>query len=405
MLETNFLLYIGLALILGFLLGKATNWLRITAIVGYIIAGIILGPIMNVIMEETLTSDTMNLIVEVTLGLVGFIIGLGFTRGFLRRFGKMAAEIAIIQCTITFAVVLVGVAVFTLDISLALLLGVIGLATAPAGTIAAIHLVHGRGELSRMTVAVVGIDDGIAIIYFVFVLAIVRFMKGGDLPIVELISLPLIEIGGAVVIGGLFGGGLAYIGKAIKHREDVFIVTISFILISIGICEIINASSILACMVIGVAFINITPRIGKTTMGSIENILPPIYVLFFAIAGLELSFQYDTLVQYGFMSMLGVTAIYIVYRILGKISGALAAGKTLKTPKNIKNYLGFALLSQAGVAIGLAIFASNELSSLSGGEKLGAIIITVITLTTIFFEIIGPMGVKYALTKSGEANR
>jgi Kef-type K+ transport system membrane component KefB len=140
-------------------------------------------------------------------------------------------------------------------------------------------------------------------------------------------------------------------------------------------------------------------------MGSIENILPPIYVLFFAIAGLELSFQYDTLVQYGFMSMLGVTAIYIVYRILGKISGALAAGKTLKTPKNIKNYLGFALLSQAGVAIGLAIFASNELSSLSGGEKLGAIIITVITLTTIFFEIIGPMGVKYALTKSGEANR
>jgi Kef-type K+ transport system membrane component KefB len=405
MIPTNLLLYLGVALILGFLLGKATNWLRLTAIVGYIIAGIILGPVMNLIMEESLTDYSIGLIVDVTLGLVGFIIGIGFTKGFLRRFGKLAIEIAIIQCTITFAVIMLGVVLLTRDFSLGLVLGVIGLATAPAGTVAAIHLVRGRGELSRMTIAVVGIDDGIAIIYFVFVLAFVKFMQGGELPILELISIPLLEIGGAIILGLIFGGVLSFLGKSVKHREDIFIIALGLIFLCIGIAEWIKASPILACMILGVVFINLTPRIGRITNKSIESILPPIYVVFFAIAGLELSLQYNSLIQFGIITTIGITLVYIAYRILGKIAGAFVAGKSLKAPNNIQQYLGFALLSQAGVAIGLAIFASNELPGLSNGIRLGALVITIITLTTIFFEIIGPLGVKYALTKAGEAHK
>ncbi len=233
MIPTNLLLYLGIALILGFLLGKTTNWLRLTAIVGYLLAGIILGPTMNLIMEDSLTSDTMNIIVDVTLGLVGFIIGIGFTKGFLRRFGKMAVAIAIIQSTVTFAIIMVFATIYTRDLSLSLILGVVGLATAPAGTVAAIHLARGRGELSRMTIAVVGIDDGIAIIYFVFVLGIVKFLMGGELPIHELINIPLIEIGGAVLLGIIFGGILAYIGKLVKHREDIFIIALGLLFLCI----------------------------------------------------------------------------------------------------------------------------------------------------------------------------
>jgi Kef-type K+ transport system membrane component KefB len=404
MIPMNLLIYIGIALILGFLLGKTTYWLRLTAIVGYITAGIILGPVMNIIMEENLSSYTMTLIVDMTLGLVGFIIGIGFTKGFLRRFGKMAIAIAIIQSTVTFAVIMIVSTIFTRDLNLSLILGVIGLATAPAGTVAAIHFVRGRGHLSRMTIAVVGIDDGIAIIYFVFVLAFVKFMMSGELPMYELISIPFIEIGGAIIIGIIYGVILAYIGKTIKHREDIFIVTIGLLLLCIGTCEIVKASSILACMILGIIFINIAPKIGRITHSTVEAILPPVYVVFFAIAGLELSLQFDSLIKFGIMGTIGIIIVYIITRIIGKISGAHVAGKSLHTSEAIKKYMGFALLSQAGVAIGLAIFASNELSELSGGEKLGALVITIVTLTTIFFEIIGPLGVKYALTKAGEAH-
>lgn len=402
MIPTNLVLYLGIALLLGFLLGKTTHWLRLTAIVGYIIAGVILGPLMNIIMEENLSSNAMNIIVDVTLGLVGFIIGIGFTRGFLRSFGKMAIGIAVIQSTVTFVIVFVGTYLITNNLSLGLILGVIGLATAPAGTVAAIHLLGGRGRLSRMTVAVVGIDDGIGIIYFVFILSIVKFLLGENLQIIEMVTLPLIEVGGAILLGIIFGGGLAYIGKVIKHREDVFIIALSFLFMCIGICEIVHASSILACMILGVVFINMAPRIGRIANTNIEGILPPIYVLFFAIAGLELSLRYNSLVEFGLVSTIAVIIVYIVYRILGKIAGAFIAGKSMKAPDNIQRYLGFALLSQAGVAIGLAILINNELSKYSETAYIGALVITIITLTTVFFEILGPIGVKYALTKAKE---
>jgi Kef-type K+ transport system membrane component KefB len=297
-----------------------------------------------------------------------------------------------------------GVVVLTRDFSLGLILGVIGLATAPAGTVAAIHLSRGRGQLSRMTIAVVGIDDGIGIIYFVFTLSIVKFFLGNDFSIYELITIPFKEIGGAVLIGLVLGGALAYIGKLIKHREDVFIIGISFIFICIGLSELLHASSILACMVLGVIFINFAPRIGRTTKTSIESIIPPIFVLFFAIAGIELGLQYNSLINFGILSMLGIVIVYVVYRILGKIAGAYVAGRTMKAPKKIQNYLGYTLLSQAGVAIGLAILANNELGQYSDAAYLGAIVISVITITTIFFEILGPIGVRYALNKTGEAH-
>jgi Kef-type K+ transport system membrane component KefB len=402
MIPTNLLLYLGFAIFSGFLLGKLTHLLRLTAIVGYIIAGIILGPVMNIIMVEQLSDYTMNLIVDVTLGIVGFIIGIGFTKGFIRSFGKMAIGIAIIQSTVCFWILWLGIFLLTKDMNISLILGVIGLATAPAGTLAAIQLLGGRGSLSRMTVAVVGIDDGIGVIYFVFVLSIVKYLVSGEFSLVEIISIPLLEIGGAIILGLIFGGGLALIGKTIRHREDVFIMAVSFIFMCIGLCEIIGVSSILACMILGMVFINISPRIGRTTNTTIESLLPPIYVVFFAIAGLELSLRYHSLIKVGIITTIGIISVYIIYRILGKVAGAIIAGKAMKSEKNIEKYLGFALLSQAGVAIGLAILVNNELSGYSEIAHLGALIITIITLSTIIFEIIGPLGVKYALTKAGE---
>jgi Kef-type K+ transport system membrane component KefB len=151
MMQVYIILYIGIALAIGFFLGKMTHWLKLTAIVGYIIAGMILAPTLHLFSDETLPTSIIETIVNLTLGIVGFIIGVSFTKGFLRRYGKMAVIIAFVQSTVTFVLVTLGVYVLSKNISLSLILGVIGLATAPAGTVAAIHEYHGRGKLSRMT--------------------------------------------------------------------------------------------------------------------------------------------------------------------------------------------------------------------------------------------------------------
>ncbi len=404
MIPLNLLIYLGFALILGFIIGRATNWLKLTAIVGYIFAGIILGPIMGLIMEDTLSSFTINTVVDITLGIVGFIIGVGFTKSFIKRYGKTAIFIAIIESIVTLIIISIGIFLLTKDLNLSFILGVIGLATAPAGTVAAIHMCKGRGELSRLTIAIVGIDDGIAIILFVIVITFVRGHMGGSQSFQEIIQIPLIEIGGAILIGAIFGFTLSLITKHIMDREDIFIITMGLLILCIGISESIKASSILACMVFGLTLINLNPKIGKTSHSVIENIVPPIFVVFFALAGLELSLQYDWFVQYGIISIIGIIIVYTIFRILGKLSGGIVAGKLTKVSQNTQNYLGYALLSQAGVNIGLAILVSNELSSLPDGKSLGILVITLVTITTIFFEILGPIGVKHALTKAGEAH-
>jgi Kef-type K+ transport system membrane component KefB len=407
MFELNLILYLGVALVIGFLLGKATHWLKLTAIIGYIVAGIILGPVLGLITEDMLGSNAVTITVDITLGLVGFIIGIGFTKRFLKKYGKMSMIIAVIQSVATLLSIFIGVYLFTYlftqDIYLSLILGAIGLATAPAGTLAAIYMSKGRGKLTRMTIAVVGLDDGIAIILFVLVLTAVKVSTGESLKLIDLVWIPVREIFGAIAIGILFGSALAYLAKYLYHREDVFILTISFIFISIGLCEAVGASFILACMVLGLMFINISPRMGKTTRANIETILAPIFVLFFAIAGLEI--QREVFAEAALITF-GIIIIYIVFRTLGKILGGNFAGKIADAPESIKKYIGFALLSQAGVAIGLAILVSNEVGDVLSLEDipLGTLTITIITITTIFFEIVGPLGVKYALTNAGEAN-
>lgn len=395
MVIENVILLIGIALALGFAIGKITHHLRLTAIVGYIIVGIILGPAFHLV---ELSSSAINLVISFTLGLIAFTIGGSFTIDFLKRLGKSSIAIAIIQSFATFLIITLGVFLFTHNWNMGLLLGAIGVATAPAGTIAAIHDCRARGSLSKITTAIVGLDDGIAIIIFVIAVALVKVMLGDSLSISATVITPLIEIFGAIALGIGIGTILAYSAKKVKGRESILITSLAGILMCTGFAEIFHLSSILACMFLGATFINLVPRIGRTSFEVIDGILPPIYIIFFIMAGLEL--RPDLLIE---MGMIGI--IYIVCRIIGKMSGAFIGSKSAKAEPVIQKYLGFSLLSQAGVAVGLAIMVAGELSSYEGGANLGAMAITVIAATTVVFEIIGPIGVRYAVSRAGEAER
>ena len=395
MVIENVILLIGIALTLGFVIGKLTHQLRLTSIVGYIVVGILLGPAFHVV---DLSSYETNLIVSFTLGLIGFTIGGSFTIDFLKRLGKISIVITIIQSFATFLIVTLGVFLFTHNWSISLLLGSIGVATAPAGTIAALHDCKARrGTLSKMTTAIVGLDDGIAIIIFVIAIAIIKASFGGGLSFYSTVLMPVIEILGAIALGMVIGFLLAYSAKRTKGRDSILIVSLAGILMCIGIADFFGLSSILACMLLGATFINLVPSVGRTSFELIESVLPPIYIIFFIVAGLKL--RPDLMLGVG---MIGI--IYIGCRIIGKMSGAFIGAKTARAEPVVAKYLGLTLLSQAGVAVGLACMVSGELSTYGDlGQYLGAVAITIIAATTVVFEIIGPIGVRYAVVRAGEA--
>ena len=395
MVIENVILLIGIALTLGFVIGKLTHQLRLTSIVGYIVVGILLGPAFHVV---DLSSYETNLIVSFTLGLIGFTIGGSFTIDFLKRLGKISIVITIIQSFATFLIVTLGVFLFTHNWSISLLLGSIGVATAPAGTIAALHDCKARrGTLSKMTTAIVGLDDGIAIIIFVIAIAIIKASFGGGLSFYSTVLMPVIEILGAIALGMVIGFLLAYSAKRTKGRDSILIVSLAGIFMCIGIADFFGLSSILACMLLGATFINLVPSVGRTSFELIESVLPPIYIIFFIVAGLKL--RPDLMLGVG---MIGI--IYIGCRIIGKMSGAFIGAKTARAEPVVAKYLGLTLLSQAGVAVGLACMVSGELSTYGDlGQYLGAVAITIIAATTVVFEIIGPIGVRYAVVRAGEA--
>jgi Kef-type K+ transport system membrane component KefB len=236
------------------------------------------------------------------------------------------------------------------------------------------------------------LDDAVAVLIFVIGLAVVRLLMGGEIslwPILEAIG---IEIGVAIAIGIVLGTALSYLTRYLRNHEDIFIAAVGLILLCGGIAEVLGASLIMACMILGVTFTNLTPREGKLIQDNIESVIPVIFVIFFVTAGLEL--------QPALMMSLGLLGvIYVISRIVGKHFGAYIGCISGKTEPEIRNYLGLALLSQAGVAIGLAIIVSHELRGLPAGETLGAIAVSVITATTVIFEIIGPIGVRFAVTR------
>lgn len=396
MVIDNIILSVGIILAFGFLVGMITNRLGLTTIVGYIIVGIILGPVTHLV---ELSPHLINIITSFTLAFVAFMIGRSFTIDFLKKMGKDVGIILIFESLAAFILVTLGIYLYTHDLILALLLGSLAPATAPAGTMAVIHSCKARGNLSKITTVIVGLDDGIGVIIFTAAIAMVGVMLGSSSSISATIVGSLIEIGGAIILGIICGIAFSYVAKMIKDRSNLFIISLSAILICAGLAELLDISLILACISLGVVFANLAPNVSKMSFNIIEDVLPPIYTIFFIVAGLQL--RPDLFIKMGVVGF-----IYIGCRVVGKMIGAFFGSKLAKSEPVIQKYLGFALLSQAGVAIGLASMVAKELSAYGEiGQYLGSLAITIITATTVIFEIIGPIGVKYAVDKAGESGK
>jgi len=388
-MDVNIYVLVALILLLGFIFGRLFRRAGLSSVLAYIFAGIIIGPGLNF----TTPKQFDAVVTAITLAFVAYTIGLNFSFGFLKKMGEKVLIILIAEVLITSTVVWIFIYLLTKDLPLSLILASLAPATAPAGTIAVLREFRSKGTLTDVCVAIVGLDDAAAIIIYSVGIVSVKMILEGGASIASSFVYPAWEIFGAIALGGLIGLALSYSTKKAHLSSDhIFVVSIIAAILSWGLAEMINVSTILTCMILGATVINLNVHIGNRSNELIDNIMTPIFILFFAVIGMKIDFSQ-------FVAIWAIVIIYCIGRSAGKVMGSSIGGILSKSEPKITKYLGLALFNQAGVAVGLSLLAAQELS----GYGLGGLIITLMATTTALFQLFAPLGVQYAIKKTGEA--
>ena len=274
-------------------------------------------------------------------------------------------------------------------------------ASAPAGTVAVIQEYKAQGTLTKTLYTVVGFDDGLAVIIFGFALAaakvfLIASSDTASSAILVKLWQPLQEIGFSIVLGTLIGGFFSLVIRKTTQATDRLIIIFWAILTGVGLADRWHLSPILVCMMVGFLFVNVSETyLTRDTRAPLQQVMGLIFILFFGLAGSHLDLT--------LLPNLGIIGlVYITARVCGKFIGVWFGVHCCKMEEKIRRYLGFGILSQAGVAIGLALLVKQELNQIPGAGMIGIQILSTITATSIIFEIIGPLAARYALVKAGE---
>ena len=395
------LVVVGMITLAGMYMGKTMKYLRLPSIIGFMLVGVLLGPSLAGLLAVE-NQARLSFITEMALGFVAVSIGLELSFAALKQQGPAIILIIFSESLLAFVLVTLGIYFLTRDLSLALLFGSIAPASAPAGTVAVIQEFKSRGSLTKALYAVVGFDDGLGIIIFGFASAVARGLLagetgGGEAAILARLAAPLVEIGLSVLVGALAALLFCLLARRLNVSRDIFILIFALVLISTGVSAWLRLSYILTNMVMGIVIVN-TQRHALLQMirDELTEFMPLLFILFFVLAGANL--HVAALPTLGFLGV-----VYVFCRSAGLMGGAWIGALVGRAEKKIRRYLGMGILSQAGVAIGLALIVKQEFSSLGPrGVYIGTTVITSITATCIFFELIGPILTKIGLEKSGE---
>ncbi len=397
---TDLLEIVGFAILMGFLGGRVVNKFKIPAVAGYVIIGIVLGQsVINLFHKEVL--DKLGMISDLALGFIALKIGGELKWGHLKRIGPTVFPIVILESLGAMILVTTMIQLLFHQWHLSLILGSISAATAPAATVVVIQESKAKGNFTSTLLAIVAIDDALALIIYGFASAIAKALISTNevFSIAGVLEMSLTEIGGAILLGSLAGFILTPWLKKMASKEAIFSVTVGMALFITGVSNHFHFSSLLSNMVFGIVLTNTAPISSRKIFNAVDILTPPIFIAFFVIGGAHL--RVDLLPSLGLLGF-----VYLITRIIGKIGGASAGAHLAKAPEAVKKYIGYGLLSQVGIAIGLSLVVAKEFSPLGPEGKAVALnVINILLATTIVTEIIGPILTKYALVKSGDAGR
>ena len=395
---TQFVLLLGIIMFFGALGGRIFQKLKIPQVVGYIVIGILIGSSgFQILRLETIIA--LNPVNTIALSLIGFLIGAELKIDVIKKYGKQFIGILIGESVTPFFVVGIFVTLvayifmkdFKTAVSFGLILGAICAATAPAATTDVLKEYRTRGPLTTTTLGIVAMDDAVALILYAVASTVVSPLLGGQGQSFGMQMLNIAkDIFGSIIAGSIFGALVTFVVKNLMKDEGrVLSFGLGGLFLSTGICIILGLDNILAAMSLGFFMVNFAPAKTRPIFSLVEKFTPPIYVLFFVLVGAKLNIWVVT-------PVLGILAIvYVAGRTLGKSIGARLGAKITKAPQTVHD--PWCLLSQAGVAIGLSIAASNDFEN-----SIGPSVILIITATTFIVQLIGPVCVKHGVTKAGE---
>ena len=405
-LHISGLTLMGAATLIAFYVGRLARLARLPSLVGYMFVGVILGPSILHLFDEV-SMERLSFITEIALGFVAFSIGSELNMSALKRLGGGIISIILAESFGAFFIVVLAVYALTRDLPLALIFGSMAPASAPAGTVAVIHECKAKGSLTTTLYAVVGFDDGLAIIIFGFAAALAKNLliteaSGAAEGILGALLAPAKEIGLSFVVGGIAGLVFYRLVRKLQSAREILIVVFGVILICTGLSIRWHLSLILTNMVVGFVLANARHEslLHRVTAPLLE-VMPLLFVLFFCLAGAHL--QLSALPALG-----AVGIVYVLARSVGLIGGARIGALFGHVEDKVKKYVGLGILSQAGVAIGLSLIVKHEFTQLDARYNaphalaIGTSVLATITATCIFFEIIGPILTKVALKRAGE---
>jgi len=387
-LELKIILEVTAMLFLGLVFGRLVKFIKLPNVTGYLIAGLLLGPsFLNFIPADMV--DGFSIISDIALGFIAFSVGNEFKLSYYKKVGISPVIIAITESFGAIILVTGILILFGFDAKLAIMLGAIAAATAPAQTIMVINQYKAKGPLTSMLLSVVAIDDAVALIGFGFASTIVKMMsKTGNTHIILSLLQPLFEIVISLFLGILVCIIMKLLFRWFKKQSNRICIILASILLTYWLAESFHGSALLACMVLGGVLTNIMED-SNTITKITESFTPPIFMIFFVISGA--GFEVSALKGIGFIGLL-----YVIIRVGGKMLGAWFGGKITKQESKICKYLGPTLMPQAGVALGLIVVAGSLVPEYAPQIRV------IILCSTFIYSLIGPVAAKFALIKSGE---
>lgn len=404
-----YLICLAVALLGGLMLSRLAKLLKLPAVTAYLMAGLLLGPyclgaltIPGIGFNSLEQVESLSILTQIALGFIAFTIGNEFRLQQLKNMGSKAITIGIVQAVI--ATVLVDIALITLHlifpeiISLpaAITLGAIASATAPAATLMVVRQYKADGPLTKLLLLVVAIDDAVGLILFSASFGIATALENGSISIAGIVVEPILEILLSLGLGTIIGLLLDKVEHLFHSRSKRMTISVAFVLLAVGMSMLefhigeihCGFSLLLVCMMTGTIFCNICDT-SEELMGRMESWAVPFNILFFVISGSELDLK---ILANPITLIIGV--VYIISRSAGKYLGAYGSCKATHCSPAITKHLGITLFPQAGVALGMALTATNLQD--------GAMVRNVVLFSVLVYELVGPTLTKRSLLQAGE---
>ncbi len=404
------LLSLSVALLGGLMLSRLAKLVKLPAVTAYLVAGILIGPfflgsfgVSGLGFTSLHEVENYSLLCDIALGFIAFSIGNEFRMKDVKAIGKQALVIGIFQAVVATLLVdaaLIGLHFLMPDIlslPAAIVLGAVASATAPAATLMVVRQYKAKGPLTNILLPIVALDDAVGLILFAISFGIARALISGHVDLLTVVLEPILEVVLSVALGFIMGLVLTFLERYFHSRSKRLSMSVAFVLLTVGLSMLkfevfgihIAFSSLLVCMMLGTVFCNICD-FSAELMDRLDRWTAPLFVIFFVLSGAELELS-----VFAAPSIVLIGVVYIVARSLGKYFGARYSAALMKCDPNIIKYLGVTLLPQAGVALGMALKASEL-----GSE--GSIVRNITLFAVLIYELVGPMCTKISLTKAGE---